>query len=47
MLTINSSTGVITYGNRENYTYADNTYEVVNFNGNIRCIYFNDTEIKL
>ena len=47
MLTINSSTGVISYGNRENYTYANNSYEVVNFSGNIRCIYFNDTEIKL
>ena len=47
MLTINSSTGVISYGNRENYTYANNAYEVVNFNGVIRCIYFNDTEITL
>ena len=47
MLTINSSTGAITYGNRENYTYANNACEVVNFSGFIRCIYFNDTEIKL
>ena len=47
MLTIDSSTGVVSYGRIERFKYADNTRTVENFEGLIRCIYFNDTEIKL
>lgn len=47
MLTINSSTGVVSYGSKERFKYADNTRTVEDFTGLIRCIYFNDTEIKL
>ena len=47
MLTINSSTGVVRYGSIESFKYADSTRTVENFEGLIRCIYFNDTEIKL
>lgn len=46
MLTINSSTGYVTFGHIEQYTYADNTTTVADVGSTaIRCIYFNDTEI--